>query len=163
MGNEPGILLVYDRQWQGRFETQLDALGLDLTPHFGGAIGNVMTYAATGLTLRFGRYLHSDFGVPLIRPSSPGSSYFARPPGFGWYLFAGVEARAVLRNIFLDGNTFRDSHSVDKESLVGDFQAGLVLTWQDYRLSLTSVQRTREFAEQDNSTKYGAINLSVRL
>src|SRR3546814_11015068 len=29
-------------------------------------------------------------------------------------LFAGVEGRAVLRNIFLDGNTFADSHSVDE-------------------------------------------------
>ena len=69
----------------------------------------------------------------------------------------------MLQNIFLDGNTFKDSHSVDKEPLVGDFQAGLVLTWKGYRLSFTSVHRTREFEGQESSTRYGAFSLSIRL
>ena len=161
--NEPGIMLIYDRQWQGRYDIKIDSLGLELTPHIGGALGNIMTYAATGFTVRFGRHLDSDYGVPLIRPGLPGSVYFARNSGFGWYLFTGFEGRAVLQNIFLDGNTFTDSHSVDKEPLVGDFQAGLVFTWKDYRLSFTSVHRTREFDGQDSSTRYGAISLSIRL
>jgi len=161
--NEPGIMLIYDRQWQGRYDINSDSLGIDLTPHIGGALGNVMTYAATGFTIRFGRHLVSDYGVPLVRPSSPGSVYFTRSPGFGWYLFTGLEGRAVLQNIFLDGNTFTDSHSVDKESLVGDFQAGLVLTWKDYRLSFTSLHRTHEFEGQESSTKYGSISLSILL
>lgn len=161
--DEPGILLIYDRQWQGRYDTKLDGLGIDLTPHVGGALGNIMTYAATGFTLRFGRHLDNDYGVPIIRPSLPGSVYFAQNSGFGWYLFTGFEGRVILQNIFLDGNTFKDSHSVDKEPLVGDFQAGLVLTWKGYRLSFTSVHRTREFEGQESSTRYGAFSLAIRL
>ena len=161
--NEPGFLLIYDRQWQGQYDIQLNGLELDLSPHVGGALGNVMTYAAAGATLRFGRYLAGDYGAPLIRPSMPGSGFFTKIPGFGWYVFAGLEGRAVLQNIFLDGNTFKDSHSVDKEPLVGDLQAGLVFTWGDYRLSLTNVFRSREFKLQEEPTNFGALSLSVRL
>jgi len=36
------------------------------------------------------------------------------------YLFAFVDGRAVGRDIFLDGNTFTDSHSVTRKTFVGD-------------------------------------------
>jgi lipid A 3-O-deacylase len=50
----------------------------------------------------------------------PGAAYFQTPKGgFGWCLFASFEGRAVARNIFLDGNTFTDSHSIDKKTFVG--------------------------------------------
>jgi hypothetical protein len=163
LDNEPGLMLLYDRQWQGRYNLTLNGLGIDLTPHVGAALGNVMTFAAAGATIRFGNHLKDDFGVPLIRPSLPGSIYFAKASRLSWYLFAGVEGRAVLQNIFLDGNTFTDSHSVDKKDLVGDIQTGLVMTWGDYRISFTNVFRSKEFDGQDNSTQYGSISLSLRL
>lgn len=160
--DEPGLMLIYNRQWRAHYSLKLNGLGFDLSPHIGGALGNVMTYAAGGVTLRFGRHLGGDNGIPLIQPSLPGSGYFTRRPGFGWYLFAGAEGRAVLWNIFLDGNSYQDSHSVDKKPLVGDLQAGLVLTWEDYRLSFTSVYRSKEFDGQNSSTQYGSVSLSTR-
>src|SRR3546814_17784538 len=103
----------------------LNNLGVDVTPHLGAALGNVYTYGAGGLTLRFGEDLPDDYGPPRIRPALPGSDYFRPTDDFGWYFFAGAEGRIVARNIFLDGNTFKDSHSVDKRPLVADLQAGL--------------------------------------
>ena len=48
-----------------------------MTPHVGGAVGNVLTYGAAGATLRFGEDLRNDLGGPQrIRPSLPGSAYF---------------------------------------------------------------------------------------
>jgi hypothetical protein len=91
----------------------------------------------------------------------PGSGFFAPTDKFTWYLFAGVEGRAVARNIFLDGNTFKDSRSVDKEPLVGDLQWGVTLTWQGARLSYTHVWRTREFTTQDGGDQFGSISLSM--
>lgn len=81
---------------------------------------------------------------------------------FGWYAFAGIEGRAVARNIFLDGNTFADSRSVDKEPLVGDLQFGIVLDWSDVRLSYTHVYRTREFRTQESSDDFGAFSVSAK-
>lgn len=161
--NEPGLMLVYDRQWQAQYHFDLHKLGIDVSPHVGGALGNVMTYLAAGAMLRFGRDLPTDYGPPRIQPSLPGSGFFHANDGFGWYLFAGAEGRAVLHNIFLDGNTFTASHSVDREPWVGDLQAGLVLTWKNYRLSFTNIFRSKEFTDQRGSADYGSISLSMRI
>jgi lipid A 3-O-deacylase len=161
--DEFGVMLVYDRQWQAQYVSAVYGLGVDLTPHVGGTLGNVMTSLSCGTTLRFGRDLPSDYGPPSIRPSLPGSGFFRPTRDFGWYLFAGVEGRYVLHNIFLDGNTFGSSHSVDREPWVGDLQVGLVLTWGDVRLSFTNIFRSDEFAEQKSPTEFGSVSLSFRL
>lgn len=162
--NEPGFVLFYERKWRSimEFDTFLPGYGVDATPHVGAALGNVFTYGAGGLTLRFGKNLPSDYGSPRIRPSLPGSNFFVSDGSFGWYLFAGIEGRAIARNIFLDGNTFRDSHSVDKRNLVGDLQVGAAVTMGDWRLSYTQVYRTREFDQQDSGDVFGSLNVSYR-
>jgi hypothetical protein len=159
--NELGIMLTYQRSWRERVSTTLLGLGVDLAPHFGGALGNVYTYANGGMTLRYGRNLALDYGPPRIQPSIPGSNFFAPARSFAWYLFVGFEGRAVARNIFLDGNTFKDSRSVDKEPLVGDLQWGVVVTWRDVRLGYTHVVRTREFETQAEHDTFGALSLSI--
>jgi len=135
-------------------------LKFDAVPHFGGSLGNVYTYAAGGLTLRLGSRLEDDFGPPRIRPSLPGSSYFLPHREFTWYFFTGFEGRAVVRNIFLDGNTFSDSHSVDKKPFVGDLQAGLSAQWDRFRLTYNQIFRTKEFDGQEKSDIFGALSLS---
>jgi lipid A 3-O-deacylase len=61
-----------------------------------------------------------------------GTDYFdavALDGEVGLYFFAGAQGRAVGRNIFLDGNTFRHSLSVPKKNFVADLQAGFSLVW----------------------------------
>jgi lipid A 3-O-deacylase len=160
LGNEPGILLTYQRSWRGA-ATTLSGFDLDLTPNMGGALGNVYTYANAGLTVRYGRHLPADYGPLRIQPSLPGAGFFAATKEFAWYLFAGFEGRAVARNIFLDGNTFQNSRSVEKNPLVGDLQWGIAVTWQNTRLSYTHVLRTREFKTQGGRDAFGAVSISV--
>ncbi len=160
--NEPGIVFNYDRKWRRLVEFDVDGFGVDITPHIGGSLGNVHTHVAGGGTLRFGRDLPADYGPPRIRPALPGSGFFIPSRRFGWYLFLGVEGRAVLRNIFLDGNTFRDGPSVEKNPFVADFQAGLAVTYRRVRLAYTHVLRTREFEGQREPDRFGAISLSLR-
>lgn len=160
--NEPGIVLTYQRSWHSLAVEPSTGTRLDLTPHLGAAIGNVFTYANTGLTLRFGKRLPNDFGPPRIQPGLPGGADFSPVSDFGWYLFVGVEGRLVVRNIFLDGNTLRDSRSVDKVPLVGDLQYGVVFDWPAIRLSYTHVLRSREYRTQNGSDNFGALSLSVK-
>jgi hypothetical protein len=160
--NEPGVVVTYQRSWRGFVSESVSGFDFNVTPHAGGAFGNVFTYANAGLMLRFGERLPLDYGPPRIQPSLPGSGFFIPQDGFGWYLFAGVEGRAVARNIFLDGNTFRDSRSVDKEPLVGDLQFGVAITLQNVRLSYTHVLRTREFKSQAEDGDFGAFSVSAR-
>lgn len=161
--NEPAVILTYERKWRRSLELGGDGLEIDVTPHAGLSLGNVFTYANAGGALRLGDDLTLDYGPPRIRPSLPGSGFFESDDDrVHWYLFAGIEGRAVARNIFLDGNSFADSHRVDREILVGDLQAGLVVTWQHLRLSLTHVVRSREFEGQDSPDRFGALSLTVR-
>lgn len=159
--DEPGINLVAERKYR---HAPIEFLGLeaDAIPHVGGSLGNVYTHLQGGVTLRIGQQLNIDYGPPLIRPSPSGFGAIEDPIGLAWYAFAGVDGRWVLRNIFLDGNTFRDSHSVDKESLVGDFVTGIAITYGHARIALTHVMRTREFEGQAEPDRFGAISLSYR-
>ncbi len=162
--NEPGFGLTYERMWRGEaHESPISGHAFDVSPYLGGAIGNVFTYANAGVMLRYGDRLPSDFGVPRIQPALLGSGDFTPSKDFNWYLFGSIEGRYVARNIFLDGNTFRDSRSVDKENWVGDLQFGLVLDWQTFRLCYTHVLRTREFQTQGTKDTFGALTFSTKL
>jgi hypothetical protein len=162
INNEPGIALMYQRKWRFLAETSPGGFGVDALPHIGGALGNVFTHANAGFTVRVGQDLGADYGPPLIQPSLPGSDFFNPSQAWGWYLFAGLDGRAVARNIFLDGNTFEDSPSVNKNPLVGDAQFGLAFTYETVRVAYTHVFRTKEFEGQRDPDSFGALTLSYR-
>ncbi len=161
--NEPGVNLVFERKARWMFdETSVDgSWGVDAIPQIGLSLGNVSTYLGIGGLLRFGNALHKDFGPPRIRPSLAGSERLATDAP-GWiYGFVGFEARAVARNIFLDGNTFQDSHHVSKKPLVIDTQLGLAAFLGPARLAIIHTIRSREFHEQDHFDHFGAVTLTV--
>lgn len=162
LDDEFGYALIYERKWRNLWEHRRSGFGVDMIPHVGGSLGNVGTYLNVGATFRFGNDLPNDFGAPRIRPSLPGSNFFLPRDNFGWYLFVGIDGRAVAYNIFLDGNTHKDSLSVDKEVLVGDLQGGLVFNLGWARLAYTYVYRSREYEEQDEPDRFGSIGLSVK-
>ncbi|UCD12070.1 MAG: lipid A deacylase LpxR family protein [Nitrospinaceae bacterium] len=163
LNDELGFVLFFERKW--RFDSKASFLGLsaDFTPNLGMALGNVYTYGAAGGIIRLGIDLPNDYGPPGIKPGLSGSDFFEPSKNFGWYVFSGIEGRVVGRNIFLDGNTFEDSHSVDKKFLVGDLQVGIVITlWESMRLAYTNVFRSREFDGQEGLDQFGSLHFSVR-
>ncbi len=162
LDNEPGFALFYEQARRFHQRKLTHDLQFDVIPHFGGSVGNVFTYAATGVTMRLGQDLEGDFGPPRIRPSLPGGGYFQPKEGLKWYLFAGMEGRAVVHNIFLDGNTFSSSHSVDKKPLVGDIQVGISVQKNRVRVTYTQIYRTKEYEGQDSADQFGALSLSYQ-
>lgn len=160
--NEPGIILTYERKWRKLYACNPSGLGVDITPSVGGSLGNIYTHAAVGTVFRLGYDLPADYGPPLISPNLPGSDFFTPSKDIGWYIFTGFEGRAVARNIFLDGNTFQDSHHVSKRPFVGGLQAGIAFIVYDARIAYTQVTRTREFDSQQKNDSFGALTLSVR-
>jgi hypothetical protein len=163
--DEPGINVILTRQWrinQPPDRADPRGLALGLVPSLTGSLGNVLTYASAGLLLRVGSNLQSDFGPPRIRPALAGTAFFEPDGRWGWYVFAGVEGRAVARDIFLDGNTWRDSRRVDRIPFVGEGAVGGVLIMPWARLSYTHTFRGPEFRGQRKSQQYGSVNLSFR-
>lgn len=160
--DELGVELSYEHKWRGLYEFSPFGIGFDATPHAGFNLGNVHTDAIGGVTFRLGYDLPADYGPPRIRPSLPGSDFFLPTQTIGGYLFGGLEGRAVARNIFLDGNTFEDSISVDKKHWVGSAQLGAALTYKDTRLSYTHVFMTKEYDQQREPEQFGVVTLSMR-
>ncbi len=159
--NEPGILFIVERRWRPQ-PLGLGPVDADIIPHMGASLGNVMTLANAGVTVRVGQKLDVDYGPPHVRPTLSGLAAVAGGTDFAWYLFAGAEGRFVARNIFLDGNTFASSHSVDKKPFVADIQTGAAIVVNDIRLAFTHVFRTREFKGQRRADRYGAVSVSAR-
>jgi lipid A 3-O-deacylase len=163
LDNEPGVVLAYARRWRDQSPGTAMGWASDMTPHAGINLGNVFTHAAAGATLRIGRNLAIDNGPPRgIRPSLPGSDFFDASTGTGAYVFLGFEARVVARNIFLDGNSIGDSHSVDKKPLVGDLQGGFVINTGRVRIGFSQTWRSREFDGQKDADLFGAVTVSLR-
>jgi hypothetical protein len=82
----------------------------------------------------------------------------------GIHAFLAVDGRAVLRDIFLDGNTWKDSHSVDKRYLVADVVAGIGISAKRFKLTYGAVYRTKEFHDQSsNGHFFGSLLLTFFL
>jgi lipid A 3-O-deacylase len=163
LSNEPGFLLAYMEKW--RFGPRT---GVQLVPHYGATLGTVMTLARLGGTVRVGRNM-SDFGPDTIEPGGAMlQGVRLRDPeykeGLGeWYLFAGAEARAVAHNVFLDGNVFRSSPSVDRQDFVYDLKAGFSVRIASARISLTQVWRSEEFTTPvrgGGNQRFQSLNIS---
>jgi len=166
--DEAGLNVIFERKWRLYGRALNDVLGIDLVPHAGLTLGNIQTHANAGGTLRLGFNLPSDFGVELIRPGGGGNTPIDdRDPrvapnrDWSFFVFAAADGRAVARDIFLDGNTFKDSPKVDKKIFVADLSYGVGFVAGRWQLTFTQVYRTREFEGQPfNHNDFGSATLS---
>lgn len=170
LDNEPGVILSWQRRWprglNGDWSLDLgNNFRINAEPNVNVSLGNVYTYAGTGMMLTFGPYQNTlQDTPPRVKPALSGSGYFSVPDQkWSWYMFTGVDGRVVARNIFLDGNSFDDDGpNIDKKWLVGDAVAGIAFTLYDYRLSYTANYRTKEFEGQPDDTFFGSVTLTSR-
>jgi hypothetical protein len=163
--NEPGVMLTWQRSWRTHRHDGKNNWDWDAMPHLGGTVGNVMTYANMGYELRYGYDIPDDFGTALIKPGAavgaPGGKHgSAIQKLYGAHVFLGADVRAVARNIFLDGNTFTESHSVDKIPFVFDIYSGVSVHWKSAKLTYTHVFRSWEFEGQDSPQLFGSLSLA---
>ena len=160
--------LFFERKWRPLSSDPGNGFAYDLIPHAGFSVGNMFIAAAFGGQIRYGLNLPNDFGTLLIRPGSdtnapiddkdPRVSPDHNP--FGIHLFLGVDAFAVGRNLFLDGNTFKDSHSVDKRPIVCRFIGGFGIIFHRVKITYANVFETKNFYSQKEAQKYGSLTVS---
>jgi lipid A 3-O-deacylase len=166
--DEPILNVFYERKWKVLRSKSLEGFAYDFIPHLGCSLGNSFTGANFGGQFRFGWNLPNDFGTFLIRPGSDTNApvdesdprFLPVTRRFGVHLFAGVDGRAVLRDILLDGNTLRDSHSVEKKRFVAHMMMGVGIIIDRCKLSSAYVRQTREYDTQKEKQEYGAVTLS---
>ncbi len=161
--DEFAINVMYRRKLRLRLEEEgCDKLrwGLDFIAEGGGDVGTVYRQGVLGATFRFGQNLPDDYGPARIADvgAATGKRGCHR---YAWYLFARVQGRAVEHNIFLDGNTWRDSRSVSKEPLVGELHVGGVLVLcRHLEISYSQTFLTDEFKTQSSDDSFGALTIA---
>ena len=72
-----------------------------------------------------------------------------------------ADTRLVAHDIFLDGNTFTASHSVDKKILVSNIAAGVAWQWRGGQITYAHYISSKEFTTQSTNPSYGAVTLSL--
>ncbi len=160
--NEPVFKLLHERMRRWPANGGGDGLGWDAISHWGGAIGNLATYANAGGEVRFGWHLPDDFGSSPLRPAGENTAPTLRGRAEGWsgHVFLTGDARWMLRDITLDGNTFRSSHSVDKRPFVSDIGYGVAVMHGQWKFALARYYRSREFDGQKDTPVFGSFTVS---
>ena len=166
LNNELGILYVREKKRRVMQINDAGGLKFDAITHYGYALGNVKTYANAGVEMRFGNFLPNDFGTSPIRPASDSNAPLPanasrRLSEGGLHAFVSVDGRAMAHNIFLDGNTFSDSHSVSKRYLVGDVAAGVAWQWRGGKITYAQYLRSKEFHGQVKPQSFGSVTVSL--
>ena len=164
--NEPAIRLSWQRKWRVYQDQIAHLIDFDLLTNTGLTLGNVSISGGFGAEFRLGYKIPQDFGSDVIRPGA-GISTPAAAAGkkgkesLGFHWFVGTQLEAVAHNIFLDGNTFTDSHKVDKENLVLSVSSGLAINYAQYKLTYRHLYKTREFNDQKQDHIIGSLTLTI--
>lgn len=164
--DEPGVVVSYERMWRLPVAT-IGSFGIDVVPEAGATVGNVFTYGDIGGMLRIGRNLGVDYGPARVRPALSGTDYFdaSQMQGdLGYYFYIGGQGRAVIHNIFLDGNSYTDNTPhVAKKLFVGDLVGGVSLFWtQAVRVDFSAGLRSQEYEGQSSPDKLGTASITMQ-
>ncbi len=165
--DELTLQLLFNRKWKVIQLQDSYGFGFDLIPHIGGGLGNVYIYSNSGVQARIGWNIPDGFGTSIIRPGSDCNIGFVNrysngPSGkkFGIHLFSILDGQAVLRNIFLDGNTFKESHSIEKKNFIADITLGIGVKFGRLSISYAYVLWTKLFDNESQNQVFGSVNIS---
>jgi len=173
LDNEFGLVLEFEQTQRLFYADSLASLEVELTNVRNLALGNVDASATTGLRLRAGRNIRSDFKVAPAAQAMTDAG-FASADANGaeglpsadrrskLYFDFGALGSFVARNLFLDGNTFEDSHSVDKRNWIGEINAGIGYENEKVRVGLHYIYTSKEFDLQDGGHGYNALSVTFR-
>lgn len=158
--NEPVFQIARGRAWRA-----LKSKGnhLDLILNLDGAIGNLSSYIETGATLRIGSGLDHSYASVLLNTARTSNPIALND---SWYFYAGLTASYIFNQIYTDGNTFRNSRSIDYDHQRLGFNAGLAFAFK--RLSVSMGFTDQDIFDNNagdpinDLTQYGTVTIAWR-
>jgi hypothetical protein len=138
---------------------------LDLIPSMAAKLGNLRISTNAGALVRVGVHMPKAFGPGIIKTGVESNVVWIEEPRNGWSLdfHAGIDGELVGRDLFLDGNTFKDyDRDVDKESFVGSYFGGVNFQYGRWGGSINFLYSTDTFKDQHGNNKYGSLSLNYR-
>lgn len=152
--NELVVNLRYDRQEVIR-KVDLGSRGLSIFDNMDFAVGPLMTSASAGVNLLYAADPDAVFG---LNPNYLGRYPSMTGRALGFYAMTSLQVTGVLRNLFLNGNTWVESPSVDHEPLLGSAQLLMGYGFSCWAVQLGLNVSTRTFQQQDVEwPRYGSL------
>ena len=165
LNNELGINLKYTHKWIFLSE-DYNGFESSIVPFASAELGNIAINAEAGAFVRLGWNIPKDFGVSSIDlgadPGIPNYDKYQDRLLHHWSFSINLAAAgsAVARDIFLDGNTFTKSHSVEKENFIYYYGYGMTLRYQRFVLDFIQVENSKKFKLEKKGHGVGTIIIS---
>ena len=155
--NEPVFRLQVERSWRV-YEKTLGSTELDLVTAVNSGIGNLRSDIGAGVGLRWGLDLQSNFSSADAFPAQKLNGGHNSPNG--WYCFANASAFYVVNDIFMDGNTFQDSHSVNLIHQQYGVSLGVMANIYNWNIVYTLLQLSDQYHSQSERSRFGSLTLT---
>lgn len=138
-------------------------LKADVLGQVGGTLGNLISMATIGVGGRIGWGLADDYAIPpqFFGEESIGSRPYSKTrENNAFWLFALVNSSYINNAIFWDGNTFRDSASVDYSPMIGRLYVGAVTQLDHWKITFSVTKTTVPWDNPDNKViqTYGRLS-----
>lgn len=127
-------------------------------------IGTLESHVSAGAFFRYGRGLDRSFATILLnrnRTTNP-EALLA-----GWQVYIGLSGGRIFNQINMDGNTFKDSRSIDYDHNQLGYTAGFSYAWNSLAISF-AINDTNLFTSHgnhealENITQYGSFTIGWR-
>ena len=139
-------------------------LEANLVPEYGFELGNVSTKVYTAALYRFGWNIAKDYGSYAVDNTSYSKIQLDKDKVYkdewGFSFNLSLKANLIAQNIFLDGNTIVESHSVEKNHFTVDGGYGVSLSYGHWGFDYIRTHTTKEFKLQDSPNSYGSFLFS---
>lgn len=146
--------LNYMHKWRLKYK-DIGKFNSVLVPYSGLNLGNRSIKVSGGALYRIGYNIPSDYGINSLNEggysSMPTHSKSIVNNNSSWsaYLNLSSGANLIFRDIFLDGNTFKDSHSIDKNPFTAYAMVGITLRYKHFLIDFFHSYYSKEFAQRD--------------
>lgn len=147
--DEPTLQLSYQIHRPTLLVGTKGAYYADVIPYVAAGLGNVLIATQAGSFLRVG-YGYGDDLSSVWHPGLGGDvpTWSRETRSWGAFGFVGLSVVAVAHNLFLDGNTYQKSHSVDKLPFAHALEMGLAFRAERLLISWRHIWVSPEFRER---------------
>jgi lipid A 3-O-deacylase len=153
VGFEPGVMLVTRETWRFAGRRASGAALVDVAPHVGASLGNVLTAGEGGFRARVGLNLSNPWWTSEWRNRRP----------VELYLLGAARGEAIAHNITLDGNTLGAERRVERTPFVGEYSLGVGGRFHGLVAEWRAVTRSREYRTGPSAHAYSTLVASYEV
>lgn len=162
LSNEPLLNIGITRTYRFYEKQVASRFKLRVVPGFNLEAGNYQTSASAGGLVEFGRNLPDALAVSSLGNGLDTSGVVGGRPNrqLSWSIFLALGGHLYAHYLPLDGTVFRNSRSVDRDSVVGFAIVGASLRRGRFAFNVAATRLSKTFATQRNDVSFGIMSVA---